>query len=233
METVPLISVLMPVYNAEQYIREATESILNQTFRDFEFIITDDGSTDSSREILEEYAANDPRVNLISRPNTGHTTALNQMLAIAKGKYIARMDADDVSMPDRFEKQVAYLNASPECVCVGSRILTIDPFGSPLYEPNHRLVHDEIDKQLLSGVGWSIVHPAAMILKSAIMSVGQYRPETEPAEDLGFVSSPSRVRKNRKPAGCVAAVSSACQEHQPHPVRRAESQDPAHCRRVV
>jgi glycosyltransferase involved in cell wall biosynthesis len=184
MSSQPLLSVCMPVYNAEQYVRLATQSILDQTFRDFEFIIIDDGSTDTSHEILEEFAAKDTRIRLISRPNTGYTVALNEAVALAKAPFLARMDADDISMPDRFEKQISYLEAHPECVLVGSRILTIDPFGSPLYEPAHKLVHDDIERQLLSGVGWAIVHPVSMMLRSAILELGGYRVEMEPAEDL-------------------------------------------------
>jgi glycosyltransferase involved in cell wall biosynthesis len=184
MSTVPTLSVCMPVYNAERYIREAAESILHQTFTDFEFIIIDDGSTDDSREILEELARNDARIRLVSRPNTGYTKALNEALGLARGTYLARMDADDVSMPQRFEKQFAYLTAHPECVLVGSRILTIDPFGSPLYEPNHKLSHEDIELQLLCGVGWAIVHPAAMMVREHVTALGGYRVQMEPSEDL-------------------------------------------------
>ena len=121
---------------------------------------------------------------MVSRPNTGYTKALNEALGLARAPYLARMDADDVSMPDRFEKQVAYLKSDPDCVLVGSRILTIDPFGSPLYEPNHKLSHEEIELQLLSGVGWAIVHPAAMMMRDQVMALGGYRVQMEPSEDL-------------------------------------------------
>jgi glycosyltransferase involved in cell wall biosynthesis len=174
----------MPVYNAEDFVREATESILHQSFTDFEFIIIDDGSTDGSHDILTELARRDPRIRLVSRPNTGYTVALNEALQLARAPYVARMDADDISMPDRFEKQVAYLRSHPECILVGSRILTIDPFGSPLYEPRHKLVHDAIDAELLAGVGWAVVHPASMMVRDHITAVGGYRPEMEPSEDL-------------------------------------------------
>ena len=89
----------MPVYNAERYVAEAVESILDQTLGDFEFLIVDDGSTDGSRRILERYAARDPRIRLASRPNTGYLVALNEMLAAARGEFIARMDSDDVALP--------------------------------------------------------------------------------------------------------------------------------------
>src|SRR4051812_8466576 len=89
----PRVSVVMPVYNAERYITEAVQSILDQTFTDFEFLIVDDGSTDGSRAILERHAASDERIKLVSRPNTGYLVALNEMLGRARGEYVARMDA--------------------------------------------------------------------------------------------------------------------------------------------
>jgi glycosyltransferase involved in cell wall biosynthesis len=174
----------MPVYNAEAYVGQAVDSLLGQTFTDFELIIINDGSTDGTADILEDRARRDPRVRLVSRPNTGYTKALNEALSLARGTYLARMDADDVSLPTRFEKQVAYLRGHPECVLVGSRILTIDPFGSPLYEPNHKLTHDEIEQQLLSGVGWAIVHPVSMMIREHVDALGGYRVSMEPSEDL-------------------------------------------------
>jgi glycosyltransferase involved in cell wall biosynthesis len=184
MSTIPTLSVCMPVFNAEPYVREATESILQQTFSDFEFIIIDDGSTDDSKQILEDFARKDARIRLVSRPNTGYTVALNEALALARAPYLARMDADDISLPDRFEKQLTYLRAHPECVVVGSRIMTIDPFGSPLYQPKHELTHTEIESQLLAGVGWAIVHPASMMVREHVMALHGYRVEMEPSEDL-------------------------------------------------
>ena len=180
----PTVSVCMPVYNAGQYVRAAAESILTQTFADFEFIIIDDGSTDDSHDILEELARRDPRIRLISRPNTGYTVALNEALRLARGTYVARMDADDISMPERFARQVEYMRGHADCVLVGSRIMTIDPYGIPLYEPDHRQEHAEIDQQLLNGVGWAIVHPVAMMVREQVMALDGYRPEMEPSEDL-------------------------------------------------
>src|SRR3954452_3787995 len=130
----PKVSVAMPVYNSERYLAKAVESILAQTFTDFEFLIVDDGSTDASRAILENYAARDQRIKLVSRPNTGYLIALNEMLERSLGYYVARMDADDVALPQRFERQVKYLDDHPECVLLGSRVTIIDPDGDPLKE---------------------------------------------------------------------------------------------------
>lgn len=180
----PAISVLMSAYNSERYVREAVESILNQTFGDFELILIDDGSKDSSPQILTELADRDARIRFISRLNKGLTKTLNEALSLARAPLIARMDADDVSMPDRFEKQVEYLESHPECVCVGSRVELIDPLGSVFRTSDHKLMHEEIDAGLMKGVGWSIVHPVAMIRRDALEKVGGYREQFETSQDL-------------------------------------------------
>lgn len=104
----PIISVLMAVYNGEKYLGEAIDSILAQTYSDFEFIIVNDGSTDHSESILQEYQRQDERIRVVSRGNTGHTAALNEGLVYANGRYIARMDNDDIALPERFAKQVTF-----------------------------------------------------------------------------------------------------------------------------
>jgi glycosyltransferase involved in cell wall biosynthesis len=182
-EDVPLISVCMPAYNAERYVAEAVESILNQTLGDFEFLIVDDGSTDGSRRILEGYAARDPRIRLTSRPNTGYLVALNEMLAAARGEFIARMDADDVALPVRFERQVPYLRAHPEVLALGSRVLLVDPEGAPLCDMCKLQAHEEIDRTHLEKT-MAMCHPAVMARVEALRRVGGYRPECYTAEDL-------------------------------------------------
>src|SRR4051812_38318159 len=112
------VSVLMPVYNAGRYLAEAVDSVLTQSFRDFEFVIVDDGSTDGSAAMLDDYARQDSRVKLVRRPNTGIVGALNDGLRECRGEFVARMDADDVSLPERFEKQVAYLREHHEVVAL-------------------------------------------------------------------------------------------------------------------
>src|SRR5512135_1833139 len=141
----PLISVCMPVYNAERYIARAVESILGQTFGDFEFLILDDGSTDGSLEILRRYANHDPRIRLTSRPNKGLPPSLNELVDQARGEFIARMDADDVALPERFARQVEYLRAHPDCVLVGSRVQLVDPEGDPLCDWCTMQEHEAID----------------------------------------------------------------------------------------
>jgi len=118
---IPRVSVVMSVCNGEKYLEEAVESILNQTFRDFEFIIVDDGSLDASPRLLALYKQRDPRV-LIHRfdDNRGLSTALNSGIERARGEYIARMDADDISLPNRLQEQVAFMDARPEIGVCGS-----------------------------------------------------------------------------------------------------------------
>ncbi len=128
-----LVSVVMPVYNSETFLREAIESILNQTFTNFELIAIDDCSTDSSPDFLVEYQKRDDRI-LIHRQaaNSGPATARNTGLNLASGKYIAFMDSDDISLPNRLEKQVAFLDTHPDIGIVGSGIRLIDRKGNHL-----------------------------------------------------------------------------------------------------
>ena len=120
----PAISVLMPVYNTPvPFLREAVQSILNQTFQDFEFLIMDDGSTGETRQYLEQLS--DPRIRLLrNERNLGITKSLNIGLRAAQGRYIARMDGDDVSYPERFEKQLAFMQSNPDVIVCGARVLT-------------------------------------------------------------------------------------------------------------
>jgi glycosyltransferase involved in cell wall biosynthesis len=174
----------MPVHNAEFYLEEAVESILGQTFTDFEFIIVDDGSTDQSLRILQRYARQDDRIVLTSRPNTGIVGALNEGLSMARGGLIARMDGDDVSMPDRFSRQVERLRRAPDCVVLGCRVLLIDPDGAPICETNKETSHEAIDAAHISRRGGAISHPAAMMRREALEAVGGYREEYPCAQDF-------------------------------------------------
>lgn len=171
------ISVIMPVYNCELYICEAVGSILNQTFSNFEFLIIDDASTDKTVEIIQKY--NDSRIQLIIKPqNTGLSNSLNYGLSIARGKYIARMDGDDISLPERFEKQVAFLEDNPDVVVCGT-IFSI--FGSDKivkYPENH----EKIKFRLL--IENCVVHPSVMIRKQVLDEYSIiYDISKEPAED--------------------------------------------------
>jgi glycosyltransferase involved in cell wall biosynthesis len=174
----------MSVYNGEANLVQAMQSILGQTFTDFEFIVVDDGSADRSLSILQTFAKNDRRVKVISRANTGIAGALNDAIAAARGEFFARMDADDVAMSTRFEKQVAYLKANPNCVLLGSKVVLIEPYGTPIYETQPQMEDEKIVDEMLKGNGWAVVHPSAMMRADAVRAIGGYRADRVPIEDL-------------------------------------------------
>jgi glycosyltransferase involved in cell wall biosynthesis len=178
------VSVVVPVYNAEAHLKRALQSVLDQTFDDFELICVDDGSRDRSPSILRDFEKRDARVRVISRPNTGIVGALNDGLAAAAAPVVARMDADDVCLPERFEKQLAYLDANPDCVLLGAMVTVIDPHGLPLYASEPLLDHAGLDAELMKGRGGVIRHPVAMIRRHALDTVGGYRQQYQWAEDL-------------------------------------------------
>lgn len=133
----PTVTVLMAVHNAEPYLAEALDSLLAQTYRDFELLVVDDGSTDGSSARLDAYARSDRRIRLLRHErNQGLTASLNHGLAQARGRYIARQDADDRSAPRRLARQVAFLEAQPEVALVGSWYRQIDPEGLVLGAPS-------------------------------------------------------------------------------------------------
>lgn len=183
MAEAPPITVYMPAYNVGKYVRQAVESILTQTFVDFEFIIIDDGSTDDTLPILQELAAGDKRIRLLSRPNVGVAATANQAVSLARGEFLARIDGDDVAMPTRLEKQLAYLREDRHCVVVGSKVLLIDEAGLPLFEmPHVQIGHDRIESALWSS-GWSIVQPACTFRREAVIAAGCYRTDRSLHED--------------------------------------------------
>jgi len=177
----PRITVLMPVYDGQKYLKPAIESILNQTYKDFEFLVIDDGSKDKSLEIINSYAKKDPRIRVISRPNKGLVATLDEGLAEARGEYIARMDADDISLPQRLEKQMRYLGDNSDYVVVGSSFTSI-------YDHNrvggvhHCFINDLTIRHALPIEG-CIPHPTALFKKKAVLMVGGYRKNYPHAED--------------------------------------------------
>jgi glycosyltransferase involved in cell wall biosynthesis len=174
-----LISVLMPVYNAEKYLKQAIDSILHQTYIDFELLIFNDASTDKSLEIIKGYT--DQRIKIINSPiNTGYVKHLNHGLSIANGKYIARMDADDIAHPERFEKQLVVMEKNPNVGVCGSNI---EIFG----DRTEKLIFPETDKDIFTRFfihGNSIAHPSVMMRKNIIEKHRiSYNQSLEPAED--------------------------------------------------
>ncbi len=182
----PLVSVLMPVYNAERYVAEAVESILAQTFGDFELLIIDDGSTDRSRALLGRYAARDGRIRLVSRPNKGLVATLNEGLGLARGELIARMDADDVAMPERLALQVAFLREHPEVVCLGGAVRVIDAAGRILLVDRPPLDDATLQEIALTGRP-PLIHPVFMMRRGDLAAVGGYDEDMKQAEDLDIL----------------------------------------------
>jgi glycosyltransferase involved in cell wall biosynthesis len=191
----PAISVLMPVYNAALHLREAMDSILGQSFGDFEFLCVDDGSTDQSPNILRDYASRDPRVVIITKPNGGVTSALNAGLKVARGEFVARMDADDIADPQRFEAQMAHMREHPEVVAVGCRVTHMTARGvdislSPLYA-----THEEIVQCLWNGNSSAMPHFGSFMRRAALTQIGNYREEFRTAQDLDLFLRLSEIGK--------------------------------------
>jgi len=181
----PEISVLLPVYNAELYIKETVESILNQTFSNFEFIIIDDGSTDRSLEILKGFAKKDSRIRLISRENKGVVDTLNEGLELCLADYVARIDSDDIATQERLEVEYKYLKKNLDVVCVGSDFQLIDYKGRQIGSVSLPKKSKEIERALLLGE-CPIANPSTMFLKKAINLVGGYNKRFFPAEDYAL-----------------------------------------------
>ncbi len=179
----PAISVLLPVYNGGAFFEKAVESILAQSFADFELLIGDDGSTDGSGDVARRLAGRDARIRLISRENRGLVATLNELADAAAGSLLARMDADDIALPTRFQTQVDFMQAHAECVCVGGGQILIDEadrkIAPVIAPPDDR----RIQEIALQGSG-SICHPTAMIRAEVLRAVGGYRRDFYPAEDL-------------------------------------------------
>jgi hypothetical protein len=170
MNTDPLISVILPVYNGMPYLPEAVESILAQTFRRFEFLIIDDGSTDDTPRYLASLT--DPRVRLYRLSKAGMVRALNFGLDAARTSVVARMDADDISVPTRFEKQYGYLQAHPDCVLLSCHFEYMSPEGSFIREHRNLVSDEAIRWQMLFTTPF--VHPGAMFSRAAAAAVGNY-----------------------------------------------------------
>ncbi|MDQ8205632.1 glycosyltransferase [Pelagicoccus sp. SDUM812003] len=162
----PAISIVMSVYNSEKYLAESIESILHQTFTDFEFIIIDDGSADRSRSIIESYLAKDKRITLISRENKGLPYSLNEGIALAEGRYIARMDADDISLPNRIEKQIAFMDSHKEIGVCGTLAYLFQDNPTKRQVLRHPEDHDSLRVRLLFSV--CFIHPTVIIRKKLL-----------------------------------------------------------------
>lgn len=179
----PLVSVVMPVYNADEYLAESIESILSQTFSNIEFIIICDSPSVNTITIIDKYQSCDKRIQVIYQKRAGLISSLNKGFSIARGKYIARMDADDISHPDRLQKQVSFMDMNPECSLVGSHIEYIDESGKFLgyWDADIKTKNAQDVKKRLP-IKNCIAHPTVMI-RQCIINKYPYDPSQINAED--------------------------------------------------
>ncbi len=183
--SVPKVSVLIPAYNAEKYLGEAIDSILNQTFTDFECIIIDDCSTDSTWKIIQKYAKKDSRiVGVKNEKNLGIAGNLNKAISLSKGKYLARMDADDWTYPERFEKQVSFLDSNLEVGIVGGAMEVYnESLDQVLYARSYYADDTSLRKYIFKQSPFS--HPCIMYRKEVIQD-NIYNDKLSPTEDYDF-----------------------------------------------
>ena len=178
----PLISVMMSVYNAERYVAEAIQSILGQTEGRFEFLIVNDGSRDASGSIIDRYAAQDSRIRAIHQENRGLIASLNRMLDEARAPLVARMDSDDVSRPERFAVQLAWMQAHPDIAVLGTNTDELDADGAFFpcsdFHPEHPA---DIRERLMAAS--AMCHPSVMMRRDVIRLLGGYRAAFRHCED--------------------------------------------------
>ncbi len=181
----PLISVLMSVKNGLPYVRGTVESILAQTATDWEFVIVDNASTDGSAELIERIARNEPRIRLFRNPaDLGHSGGLNRGLAECRGVWVARLDADDIAMPDRFERQLEFLRENSDVKVTSCLALYIntqgETVGKTYSEPATR---ETFQRYLRENLAFGLLHPGAMVDRELFVKIGGYRAAYDPAND--------------------------------------------------
>ena len=179
----PSITVLMSVYNGARWLSESIKSVLDQTFRDFEFIIVDDGSTDNSVEILELFKAQDRRIIIISKPNTGLADSLNQGIQKARGDWIARLDADDICEITRFEKQIERARSNSKLVFIGTGLTIINEFGTKEKIYSYPSQHEFLLRNLITARKFP-AHSSSFYLTQVIRDLGGYRSRVKLSEDI-------------------------------------------------
>jgi len=170
----PEITVLTIVYNGERFIREAIDSILNQTYEDFEYVIVDNNSTDSTPAILKDYAQKDRRIKIIREPEQGILYARNAGLKVARGEWIAVLDADDIALPNRLECQLNLVRENPDVVLVGSGLILIDENGKFIKRYSYPGDHKSLLSRLENKQAF-FAHSSAVFKKSIVSKLGGYR----------------------------------------------------------
>ncbi len=172
----------MSVFNGEQFLEEATESIINQSFSDFEFIIVNDCSTDGTPEILNNLLQKDSRVKILKNPgNAGLAKSLNTAIKEAEGEYIARMDSDDISLADRLEKQVNFMDENPDTVLLGTAYYEIDKDGNKLGQNLFPLTDSDLRKKLIKLNPFC--HTSVIMRRTVLLEAGLYNEEISKAQD--------------------------------------------------
>jgi len=182
---IPRVSVLMTIYNPGRFLKPAVDSLLGQTFSDFELIALENGSNDGAKDTMRDYAASDARIRLIDLPdNIGRTPALNRAFVEARGEYVAVLDADDLAMPERLARQVEYLERNPTVVLLGSHVRYIDEQNNVIgsYEPPTR--RQELRDQFT--VLNPVQHSSAMFRRKEAADIGGYPPEYAFAQDFAL-----------------------------------------------
>lgn len=179
----PKISVIMPVYNTEKHLAEAIESVLNQTFKDFELIIVDDNSKDKTLAISKKYAKKDSRIKIVRNDiNKNIGASLNNGIYHASADIIARMDGDDISLPTRLEKQYKLMQKNKNLAVVGCDMITIDENGKELSKREYKTDSDTLKKKMFRYSPFA--HPSTMYRKEVFQESGGYNPALSPTEDL-------------------------------------------------
>lgn len=189
MEKQPLVSVLMPVYNGRDYLRPAIDSVLNQNFTDLELLIINDGSKDDSQQIIESY--NDPRIVAVMQENQGVARSLNNGLKLARGKYVRRHDADDISEPGSLKRQIDFLEANPDyvMVCNQQAFMTLNGHIARNFRvPNNKFFEGKAIRDLrfddfATDRSSPVVHGTACFRKQVVLDLGCYRTEFIVSED--------------------------------------------------
>jgi glycosyltransferase involved in cell wall biosynthesis len=180
--TKPLVSVILPVHNGQSYVLEAVQSILAQSYTNFELIIVNDGSTDDTLKILS--TLKDSRIRIIDQEKQGIVESLNNAIITAKGDLLVRMDADDISLPTRLAHQVKWLIDRPNDIALGTAAILIGPTGHDLGRTiQPPIIHAEILKSMMYG-GIGLLHPTVMMRADSVRAVGCYRSRFTAAEDI-------------------------------------------------
>lgn len=179
----PLVSIVIPVHNAEEYVREALDSCINQTYTNLEIVVVDDKSEDGTLNILREYEQRDSRVKVLAvEKQNGLGNVINIGIRESNGKYIARMDADDIMCPERIEKQLKYLESNPNCVAVGGQIDIIDEQGNVVGHREYAIKDEDIKRNRF--LFQPFAHPAVTLRRSTLEDIGLYPENMWKVEDV-------------------------------------------------